>query len=198
MMMSADQVKNRLPYRLRKQFLSFTELSLLSVLLEMAEGHYVVCPKVALNDIFYIQRPNENVHFYNKIFRKHVDFLLCEPDSMKPAFGVDLVKPISRETTRSADQFMEDLFLSAGLPLVHVPSSEKYELDDLLHLFHLAILKVKESGSLRVDDASDSAPLCPKCGLVMVLRIHREGSQAGKRYYGCMNAPTCDGAIPID
>jgi hypothetical protein len=106
---------------------------LLSILLEMAEGHYVVCPKVALNDIFYIQRPNENVHFYNKIFRKHVDFLLCEPNSMKPAFGVDLVKPISREETRSADQFKEDLFISAGLPLVHVPASEKYELADLLH-----------------------------------------------------------------
>ena len=197
-MMSTDQVENRLPYRLRKQFLSFTELSLLSVLLEMAEGQYVVCPKVALNDIFYIQRPNENVHFYNKIFRKHVDFLLCEPDGMKPAFGVDLVKPISRDATRSADQFMENLFLSAGLPLVHVPSSERYELADLLHLFRLAILKVKETEPLRVEDSSDSAPLCPKCGLVMVLRIHRGGSQAGKRYYGCMNAPTCDGVIPID
>jgi hypothetical protein len=89
-MMSANQVKTRLPYRLRKQFLSFTELSLLSI-------------------------------------------LLCEPNSMKPAFGVDLVKPISREETRSADQFIEDLFISAGLPLVHVPASEKYELADLLH-----------------------------------------------------------------
>ena len=196
--MGADQVKNRLPYRLRKQFLSFTELSLLSVLLEMADGQYIVCPKVALNDIFYIQRPNENVHFYSKIFRKHVDFLLCEPGGMRPAFGVDLVKPISKEETRSADQFMEDLFLSAGLPLVHVPSSEKYELADLLHLFHLAISKVKETEPMREDDSSDSAPLCPNCGLVMVLRIHREGSRAGKRYYGCMNAPTCDGVIPID
>ena len=35
--MSAKQVKENLPYRLRNQFLSFTELSLLSVLLEMAE-----------------------------------------------------------------------------------------------------------------------------------------------------------------
>ena len=198
MIMSADQVKNRLPYRLRRQFLSFTELSLLSVLLEMADGQYIVCPKVALNDIFYIQRPNENVHFYSKIFRKHVDFLLCEPGGMRPAFGVDLVKPISKEETRSADQFMEDLFLSAGLPLVHVPSSEKYELADLLHLFRLAISKVKETEPLREDDSSDSAPLCPNCGLVMVLRIHREGSRAGKRYYGCMNAPSCNGIIPID
>ena len=196
--MSVKQSKNHLPYRLRKQFLSFTELSLLSVLLEMAQGQYIVCPKVALNDIFYIQRPNENVHFYNKIFRKHVDFLLCDPGSMKPAFGVEVVKPVRKEETRSADKFMEELFTDAGLPLVHVPSSEKYELTDLINLFNLALLKIEQSQPPAEEDVSDSAPLCPKCGLVMVLRIHREGPQAGKRYYGCMNAPTCSGVIAID
>ena len=196
--MGVNQIKDRLPYRLREQFLSFTELSLLSMLLEMAEGYYVVCPKVALNDIFYIQRPNENVHFYNKIFRKHVDFLLCEPGSMKPAFGVDVVKPIAKEDTRSADQFMEELFFSTGLPLVHVPSSEMYELEDLMHLFHLALLKAKQNKPLPTDNSSDSAPLCPQCGLMMVLRIYRTGSQAGRRYYGCMNAPTCSGVVEID
>ena len=196
--MSAKQVKERLPYRMRKQFLSSTELSLLAVLQEISDGRYVVCPKVALNDIFYIQRPNENVHFYNKIFRKHVDFLLCEIDDMKPAFGVELVKPIAKEETRSADQFMEDLFLSAGLPLVHVPTNEVYELSDIVHLFQLALIKVKETETMREGDSSDSAPQCPKCGLVMVLRVHRKGLQAGKRYYGCMNAPDCDGVVVID
>ena len=197
-MMSSKQVKDRLPYRLRKQFLSITELALLTVLQEMSEERYVVCPKVALNDIFYIQRPNENVHFYNKIFRKHVDFLLCEIDDMKPAFGVELVRPITKEETRSADQFIEDLFLSAGLPLVHVPSNEVYELADIVHLFQLALFKVKETETMREGASSDSAPQCPKCGLVMVLRIHRRGSQAGKRYYGCLNAPDCNGVVEID
>lgn len=196
--MSAKQDNNRLPYRLRKQFLSFTELALFSVLQQMTAGRYVVCPKVALNDIFYIQRPNENVHFYNKIFRKHVDFLLCDPDGMKPVFGVELVKPITKEATRSIDQYMEDLFLGAGLPLVHVRSSENYELKDLVRLFQLAVQKTNEHGLQEGDSFTDSAPFCPECGLVMVLRIHREGSKAGKRYYGCMNAPNCKGVIPID
>ena len=197
--MSIKSVKqDRLPYRLRKQFLSSTELALFSALQEMAAGRYVICPKGALNDIFYIQRPNENVHFYNKIFRKHVDFLLCEPQDMKPAFGVELVKPIAKDETRSADQYMEDLFLSAGLPLVHVRSSDSYELGDLVHLFHLAVQKSKAGELIVEDKSSDSAPVCPRCGLVMVLRIHREGPKAGKRYYGCMNAPSCDGVIPID
>ena len=117
---------DRLPYRLREQFLSTPERSLLHTLQEMVGSRYVICPKVALNDVFYIARPNENVHFFNKIFRKHVDFLLCDPTTFKPAIGVELVKPVSKNETREADQFMQDLFLSAGIPLVHIPLSERY------------------------------------------------------------------------
>ena len=127
-----------LPYRLRNNFLSSPEMALLRVLEQMSDGHYKICPKVAINDIFYITRPNENVHFYNKIFRKHVDFLLCNPENMQPVFGVELVKPIAREQARESDQFMEDLFLQAGITLVHVPTSDHYEIADLVHLFVLA------------------------------------------------------------
>ena len=116
----------RSPYRLRDTFLSTPELALFRVLQSMAGRHYVICPKVALNDIFYIVRPNENVHFFNKFFRKHVDFLLCEPVTLRPAIGIELVKPVGRSETRDVDQFMIDLFLTARLPLVHIPSSEHY------------------------------------------------------------------------
>ena len=188
----------RLPYRLRENFLSTPELALLHALQEMAGTQYLICPKVALNDIFYIVRPNENVHFFNKFFRKHVDFLLCELPSLKPAIGVELVKPISRTETRETDQFMEDLFLSAGLPLVHIPSSERYSQQDLVELFQLAITKVKKTGPLRATSKSDSVPMCPICGKMMVLRIHRNGFGAGKKYYGCMDSPKCSGIVAID
>ena len=191
------ELNDRLPYRLREQFMSTPELALLRVLQSMVSGHYVICPKVALNDVFYIVRPNENVHFFNKIFRKHVDFLLCEPDTLKPAFGIELVKPVSKNETREADQFMEDLFLSAGLPLVHVPSSVRYSEDDLAELFKLSIMKVKETKSLRASGTADSVPMCPVCGRMMVLRIHRNGANAGTKYYGCMYNPHCPGTVEI-
>jgi len=173
------------------------ELSLYRALHDMVGKHYVICPKVALNDIFYIVRPNENVHFFNKIFRKHVDFLLCEPPTLKPAIGVELVKPIAKNETREADQFIENLFLSAGLPLVHVPSSENYVTVDLVELFRFAVAKVKTTGSLRVSTEADSVPMCPVCGRMMVLRIHRGGPNAGKKYYGCMDSPKCNGIVEI-
>ena len=190
--------EERLPYRLREQFMSTPELALLRVLQKMVGRHYIICPKVALNDVFYIVRPNENVHFFNKIFRKHVDFLLCEPDTLKPAFGIELVKPVSRNETREADLFMEDLFLSAGLPLVHVQSSERYSENDLTELFQLAVMKVRESKPLRATAKTDSVPVCPVCGKMMVLRIHRNGRNSGKKYYGCMDNPHCPGVVEID
>lgn len=188
----------RLPYRLRERFLSATELALFRALSVMAGNHYVLCPKVSLNDIFYIVRPNENVHFFNKIFRKHVDFLLCDPKNLQPSIGVELVKPVVKSETREADQFMEDLFLSAGLPLVHVPSTDMYSQTDLTELFQLAILKVRETRALRSSGKVDSVPMCPICGRMMVLRVHRSGSSAGKKYYGCMDSPACKGIVAID
>lgn len=191
------ELEERLPYRLREQFMSTPELALFRVLQKMVQHYYVVCPKVALNDIFYIVRPNENVHFFNKIFRKHVDFLLCEPDTLQPAFGVELVKPIAKKETREADKFMQDLFLSAGLPLVHVPSNDQYDEDDLAELFKFSIVKVKNTAPLRASNEADSVPMCPVCGRMMVLRIHRTGPDEGKKYYGCMDSPTCNGVVEI-
>ena len=188
---------DRLPYRLREQFMSTPEAALFRLLQEMVGRRYVICPKVGLNDIFYIVRPNENVHFFNKIFRKHVDFLLCEPATFKPTLGVELVKPVSKNETRETDQFMEDLFLSAGIPLVHVPSSERYIERDVAELFQLSVMKVKESAPLRASAKSDSVPMCPVCGRMMTLRIYRDGPNAGRKFYGCMDSPKCNGVVAL-
>ncbi|MBV6395658.1 MAG: hypothetical protein HFACDABA_01236 [Anaerolineales bacterium] len=183
------------PYRLRNYFLSTPEIALFRQLQRMIGDRYIICPKVALTDIFTIVRPNENVHFYNKIFRKHVDFLLCDPQTFKPAIAVEVVKSIAKNETRASDQFMEELFLQEGIPLAHVPLGERYEASDLVHLFQLAVTKAKEIPRL---PRQDSAPMCPVCGKMMVLRIQRDGDRGGKKYYGCMDNPRCPGAVALD
>ena len=189
---------SRLPYRLKEPFLTTTELALFRVLDQMVDGRYLICPKVSLNDLFYIVRPNENVQFFNKFFRKHVDFLLCDPQSLAPAFGVEILRPISKNEVREFDKFMDELFTDAGLPLVHVPSSETYDLSDIVPLFQLAMTRIDATMSLRVGRESDSVPQCPLCGKMMVLRIQRTGTNSGKKYYGCMDSPRCAGVVPID
>lgn len=190
--------KERLPYRLREPFLSKTELALFRTLSHMMGERYMICPKVALSDVFYIVRPNENVHFFNKIFRKHVDFLLCDPKTFKPSFGVEIVKPIAKEGIREADKFIEELFNDAVIPLVHIPSSEIYEPVDIVSLFQLAITKLEKTTPLHLAAIHDGVPHCPVCGKMMVLRIHRNGEKSGKKYYGCIDNPHCNGIVSID
>ena len=197
-MADSKQPKPELPYRLRENFLSTPEIALYRALQRMAGDRYVICPKVALTDLFTIVRPNENVHFYNKIFRKHVDFLLCDPQTMKPAMGVEIVKPVAKTETRASDQFMEDIFLAEGLPLVHIPLNERYETADLVHLFQFAVAKAKEADRVIRRAGSDSAPACPVCGKMMALRNNWEGSKSGKKYYGCIDSPHCPGVVAID
>ena len=186
-----------LPYRLRERFLSTPEVALYRALWEMVGERYVIFAKVALNDIFYIVRPNENVHYFNKLFRKHVDFLLCEAKTLQPQIGVELVKPAPVGGNRSSDLFMEDLFLTAGLPLVQVPSNDRYEEAQLVVLFQSALTKVKQVERKMADLGSDSIPMCPVCGKLMVLRTYRTGPQAGKLYYGCIDNPTCPGTVQL-
>jgi hypothetical protein len=188
----------RLPYRLREPFLASTELALFNLLSELMGNRYSVCPKVSLNDIFYIVRPNENVHFFNKFFRKHVDFLLCDRKTLSPAFGVEIVRPISKGEARESDKFVEELFFDAGLPLVHIPSSETYDPSEVITLFQLTARRVGKTGALRAITPADSVPNCPVCGKMMVLRFERNGSGIGKKYYGCMDSPRCAGVVPLD
>jgi len=194
----AENTSDRLPYRLRGQFLTTTELALFRVLKTIVEDRYLICPKVSLNEIFYIVRPNENVHFFNKFFRKHVDFLLCDPQTLAPAFGVEILRLNSKDETREYDKFMSELFLDAGLPLAHVQSSETYDPADIIFLFQLAVTKVDESTSSRTEHVSDSVPMCPLCGKMMVLRIKRTNWNNGRKYYGCMDSPRCAGVVEIE
>ena len=186
-----------MPYRLREHFLTTPEVLLFRALKQMAGERYVIYAKVALNDIFFIVRPNENVHYFNKLFRKHVDFLLCQPQSLRPQIGVELVRPIPNSGTRSIDQFMEDLFLTAGLPLVQIPSNDHYDIPEIVSLFQSALAKVKRMERRLADVSLDASPMCPICGKMMVLRTHRSGTQAGEIYYGCIDNPTCPGQVPL-
>lgn len=196
--MSDKTTEQRLPYRLREPFLSSTERALFLVLKELMGSRYLVCPKVALNELFYIVRPNENVHFFNKFFRKHVDFLLCDLKTISPAFGVEIVRMNAKGEARDSDKFMEEIFVDAGLPLVHVPSSENYDSAGIVTLFQIAVAKIGGTMPLRIGASSDTVPNCPICGKMMVLRIHRDGTYSGKKYYGCMDSPRCVGLVAVD
>lgn len=40
----------------------------------------------------------------------------------------------------------------------------------------------------------EGAPLCPKCGAPMLLRVIKKGVHQGEQFWGCTDYPKCDGA----
>lgn len=121
-----------LPYRLRDDFLSPAEYSFYRVLVAAVGNRAVVCPKVNLNDVFFVARPNENQAYRNKIDRKHVDFLLCHPATMNPLGGVELDDSShQRKDRKERDQFVDQVFAAAGLPIVHVATRASYNVESL-------------------------------------------------------------------
>lgn len=215
-----------LPYRLRDDFLSPAELSFYRVLRDVVGERATVLAKVNLRDLFYVTRPNEHLSFINRIATRHVDFLLCRPDTLRPLAGIELDDSSHREGKRQErDAFVERVFAASGLPLLRVPVKHAYTRAEIEGpvaevLPGAAAVAAGSSARRQVtpaapqaepsamrDMASDapapagttsSPPLCPKCGVPMVIRTARRGANAGQRFYGCPNYPRCRQVLPIE
>ena len=181
-----------LPYRQRDDFLSAAELSFYRVLATALGNRVVVCPKVNLADVFFVVRPNENQSYRNKIDRKHVDFLLCDPGTMKPQCGLELDDSShARRDRQDRDEFVDDVFEVAGLPLVRVPAQSAYSPAGLLALIEPHLSGGPVVRSLPPAVQLSGSPICPKCGVPMVERVAKKGQNAGQTFFGCPNYPKC-------
>lgn len=51
--------------------------------------------------------------------------------------------------------------------------------------------------SARLEPATPSSPICPRCSSSMVLRTAKRGSAAGKQFLGCSNFPKCRAVVEV-
>jgi hypothetical protein len=183
-----------LPYRLRQEFLSPVEMAFYHVLTEVVKDHLYVCPKVALLDLFFVIRPNENVQYTNKLLRKNVDFLLLRHETLKPTLAIELDYP-QQVDHGPVDNFLDSLFIVAGLPLMHVVVQKTYDTRELAARIRKAREKFNQATAPL---HSDYSPICPRCGIMMVLRFDKNGPLNGQKYYGCLNFPECQETVAVE
>ena len=68
----------------------------------------------------------------NLINRKHIDFLLVRVTDLAPLAGVELDDSShGRADRQKRDAFVDDVFRSCGLPLLHVPAQASYSVAEL-------------------------------------------------------------------
>jgi len=178
------------PYRVRDNFLTPAELSFHHVLRGVVGERAVVLTKVNLGDIFYVQRRWENQGAFARIAQKHVDFVLCAADTMRPMVAIELDDAShQRPDRRERDTLVNRVFKTAALPLLHFPVRQSYQTDDLA-----AALAPHLGGEV---EAGDGTPLCPDCGIPMQRQVARHGHYAGQAFYGCPNYPRCRQIVQI-
>lgn len=186
-----------LPFRLRDDFLSPAEISFYHVLMTAVESRFTVCPKVNLGDIFFVTRPDLNRAARNRISSKHVDFLLCESRSMRPCAGIELDDSShARKDRQVRDAYVERVFETAGLPLLRFPAQHAYAVADIAS--RLAACLGREATPPPLSNTTDldpsPTPLCPKCGIPLVLRC---GTGGRGDFFGCVNYPRCRATVAI-
>jgi hypothetical protein len=212
-----------LPYRLRDDFLSPAEFSFYKVLSGLVGTHLVIQSKVRLADIFFVSRPNENMSYFHRIAQRHVDFLICEPQTMKPLLGIELDDSShNRSDRQERDDFVDHVFEAAELPLVRVPAEREYNSREIAAQIAPIIkdkftvtpptsatvtplvpvqIPVPASASTVTPSVlphtASLVPLCPKCGIPMVLRTVSQGQYKGRQFYGCRNYPHCREMKPV-
>ncbi len=186
------------PYHIRDDFLSPAEHSFYLVLKHIVSDKVVICPKVSLSDLFYVKSndPSKYRTYTNKIDRKHVDFLLCDPKTLQPLVGIELDDKSHQKSDRQTrDEFVEMVYAAAKLPLVRFPVQRSYSTSELNSALH-QYLDSNETGTSSqpiITEAQSASPLCPKCGSEMVLRTAKSGSNQGEQFWGCPNYPRCRG-----
>lgn len=197
----ADSIQ-RLPYRLGDDFLSPAEISFYHVLLSIKADNLVICPKVNLADVFYVVGTDRSQAARNRIDRKHVDFLLCDANSMRPVAGIELDDAShDRSERQSRDAFVQAVFNAAGLPLIRFAAQSAYNVHEIAEQLAAALNPNNQPPQVGIEppmiepvaSGAGGAPVCPKCGIPLVMRNSHRG-----KFYGCQNYPRCRETAAIE
>ena len=200
----AEPAPETLPYRLRDDFLSPAEQNFFHVLQQAVNGQWLIFTKVSLGDLFYAQTGDraQNQAYRNKINRKHVDFLLCKTDTLRPVLGIELDDASHQRADRQArDAFVDEVFAAAELPLLHQPVQRSYIARELAETIAATIGEpvtepLQPVAPKPAPEKATAVPFCPKCGQPMVLRVvKKDGPHKGKKFWGCKDFPKCRGVL---
>ena len=123
----------RLPYYLVNSVLTNYEKKLYSILAPFCvRNNLILLSKIRMADFVHAYQGRNFYHWFNRISAKHVDFLICQPDSFKPLLAVELDDYTHQYKSRQdRDDFVNSVYRSVGLPVLHITeiNSEKIESD---------------------------------------------------------------------
>lgn len=129
---------NDFPYRKKDYLLTPAERSFYEVLQKVAGDNMQVFAKVRLADLVWLPKGTQNLQGHlNRVLSKHVDFVLCNRETLSPVLVVELDDSSHSMSHRQGrDAVVNDILHSAGLPILRISAKCSYvpnELNELIH-----------------------------------------------------------------
>jgi len=122
-------------YYVRKSLFTPAERSFVGVLETLDLTGVTIAAKVRLADVFGVKKGLERgdrQRALNKITSKHVDFLLVQSGDCRPLLGIELDDSSHEEEDRAErDTFVDTVFASGGLPILHVAAKATYSPEEV-------------------------------------------------------------------
>ena len=137
------------PYKMKLSLLTSTEHNFYSFLAQAVTGEMHIFSKVRLADLI---EPREDIvgkrgHF-NRISQKHVDFVLCAPDLLRPMLVIELDDSSHDSPEAQIRDNVKDAALkAAGLPILRIPAQQTYQVGALAEAIRVQ-LRVNATGLL--------------------------------------------------
>lgn len=130
-----------LPYRKKDYLLTKAERSFYEVARTAVADEWTIFAKVRMLDLVWLPRGTGNAQAHrNRVQSKHVDFVLCDPCTLKPLLVVELDDASHQRADRQLrDALVDAVLQAAGLPVLHIATSNGYVTADLARRIREAI-----------------------------------------------------------
>jgi|GEM_PF-195212 len=216
-----EKLPSPLPYRLKGP-LSPAEYQFYQQARDILRGKYMICPKVVLSELLAVTSTDRSVYqtALNKISRKSVDFVVCDAESMQPVYAIELDDAShDRPDRQERDNFVDHLFATVGLPLVHIRYQREYSHQELAADLLAPLQTIRSYANLPTTPEEPQEPepqpavtaparatrpaatppplssqpakqvLCTHCGAPMRKIAATAGPHKGDYYWVCSNYP---------
>ena len=113
----------------RGRLVTESELRFYRALQAAVGGSWSVFAMVRLADLVKVRQGIASAQTWrNKSFGKHVDFVICDNDSLHVCLAIELDDSSHKKSDRQErDLFVNEALASAGLPLLRIPVTDHYD-----------------------------------------------------------------------
>ncbi len=131
----------QVPYEKVETLLTPAEINFLRSLELAVRSDWMIFSMVRLADVIKVRsKTRKSQTWQNRIFGKHLDFVLCDAETLEVKLAIELDDSSHNRRDRvQRDRFVNSALSSAGLPLLRISVEQKYETAAIRKLIEQAL-----------------------------------------------------------